>query len=64
LQHDNALSQGQQFEQIFHQTLKNAIEHPPYSPDMTPADFFLSPKLQLPLRGTRFQSVEDIMDNS
>jgi hypothetical protein len=40
------------------------IEPPPYSPDMTPADFFLFPKLKLPPRGTRFQSVEDIMENS
>ena len=37
----------------------NIIEKPPYSPDMAPADFFLFPKLKLPLRGTRFQSMED-----
>ena len=36
----------------------------PYSPDMAPADFFLFPKLKLPLRGTRFQSIEDIKENS
>ena len=31
---------------------------------MAPADFFLFPKLKLPLRGTRFQSIEDIKQNS
>ena len=34
------------------------------SPDIAPADFFLFPKLKLPLRGTRFQSIEDIKENS
>ena len=37
----------------------NIIEKLPYSPDMAPADFFLFPKLKLPLRGIRFQSIED-----
>ena len=31
---------------------------------MAPADFFLLPKFKLPLRGTRFQSIEDIKENS
>ena len=31
---------------------------------MAPADFFLFPKLKLPLRGTRFQSTEDIKEKS
>ena len=42
----------------------NIIEQPPYLPDMAPADFFLFPKLKLPFRGTRFQSIEDIKENS
>ena len=40
------------------------VEKPSYSPDMAPADFFLFPKHKLPLRGTRFQSIEDIKVNS
>ena len=36
----------------------------PYSPDMAAADFFLFSKLKLPLRGTHFQSIEDIKENS
>ena len=31
---------------------------------MAPADFFLFPKLKLPLQSTRFQSKEDIKENS
>ena len=42
----------------------NIIKQPPYSPNMAPADFFLFPKLKLPLRGTRFQSIECIKENS
>jgi len=40
------------------------IEQAPYSPDMAPCDFFLFPKLKLPLRGTRFESIQDIKENS
>ena len=42
----------------------NIIEQPPYSPDMALDDFIFFPKLKLPLRGTRFQSTEDIKENS
>lgn len=37
----------------------NAINQLPYSPDMALADFFFFPKLKLPLRDTRFHSIED-----
>jgi hypothetical protein len=30
------------------------VPHPPYSPDFAPCDFFLSPKLKMALKGTRF----------
>ena len=36
----------------------------PYSPDMAPCDFFLFPRLKLPLRGTRFETIEAIKENS
>jgi len=32
------------------------LEHPPYSPDLDPSDFFLFPKLKLFLAGQRFSS--------
>ena len=34
--------------------------HPPYSPDLAPADFFLFPRLKLALKGNRFSSISDI----
>ncbi|KZC08663.1 Histone-lysine N-methyltransferase SETMAR [Dufourea novaeangliae] len=36
------------------------LEHPPYSPDMTPADFFLFPRLKGVLKGLHFADVPDI----
>jgi len=40
------------------------IEQAPYFPDMAPCNFFLFPKLKLSLRGTRFESIQDIKENS
>lgn len=42
----------------------NIAPHPPYSPDLAPCDFFLFPKLKLPLRGKRFDTVEMIKENA
>ena len=52
------------FNRIKAKNSTNIIEQPQYSPDMAPADCFLFPKLKLPLRGARFQSIEDIKKNS
>jgi hypothetical protein len=30
------------------------LDHPPYSPDLAPSDFYLFPKLKKELRGKRF----------
>ena len=35
-------------------------EHPPYSPDLAPCDFFLFPKIKSALKGTRFESVDTV----
>jgi transposase len=40
------------------------IPQPPYSPDLSPPDFFLLPKLKIALKGRRFQTVEDIITNA
>jgi len=40
------------------------IRQAPYSLDMAPCDFWLFPKLKMPLKGTRFESREDIMRNA
>jgi hypothetical protein len=36
------------------------LNHPPYSPDLSPCDYFLFPKLKLPLKGRLFEDVQDI----
>jgi transposase len=40
------------------------VPHPPYSPDLAPADFFLFPKLKSTLKGRRFQTIEEIQENA
>jgi len=36
------------------------LHHPPYSPVLSPCDYFLFPKLKLPLKGRLFEDVQDI----
>jgi len=36
------------------------LHHLPYSPDLSPCDYFLFPKLKLPLKGSLFEDVQDI----
>jgi len=45
-----------------HQT--SVVPHPPYSPNLPPADFFLFPKLKTSLKGHRFQTIEEIQGNA
>jgi hypothetical protein len=40
------------------------VRQAPYSPNMAPCDFWLFPKLKMPLKGTRFESREDILRNA
>ena len=45
---------------------KNSItkmDHPPYSPDLAPCDFWLFPKLKNALKGQRFADFSDIQHN-
>jgi histone-lysine N-methyltransferase SETMAR len=35
------------------------LEHPPYSPDLAPSDFYFFPKLKLSLAGQRFSSNQE-----
>ena len=60
--------QKQQRVVITHQFLvKNkiaVIHYPPYSPDLAPYDFFLSPKMKLKLKGHRFDTIEEIQAES
>jgi hypothetical protein len=61
LHHDNALAHSSQLIQTF--LAKHSIpvvRQAPYFPDTTPCDFWLFPKLKMPLKGAR----EDIMRNA
>ena len=40
------------------------MPHPPYSPDLAPADFFVFSKLKTTLKGRRFQTIEEIQENA
>jgi hypothetical protein len=40
------------------------LPHPPYSPDLAPADFILFPKLKSTLKGRQFQTIQEITENS
>ncbi|PNF41596.1 hypothetical protein B7P43_G11561 [Cryptotermes secundus] len=37
------------------------LYHPPYSPDLSPCDFDLIPKMKEPVRGIRFRTVPEIL---
>jgi hypothetical protein len=41
-----------------------AIPHPPFSPDLTPCDFFLFTKMKLKLKGLQFDTTEEIQVES
>jgi len=65
LHHDNAPAHSSHLIQSF--LAKHNIplnRQAPYSPDMAPCDFWLFPKLKMLLKGTRFESREDIMRNA
>ena len=56
LRHDNAPAHASLLICSYlakHQT--SIVPHPPCSPDLAPADFFLFPKLKTTLKGRRFQ---------
>ena len=36
------------------------LQHPPYSPDLGPCDFFLFPKIKSVLKGTHFSDIDSI----
>jgi len=40
------------------------LEHPAYSPDLTPSDFFLLPMITEILKGRHFDDIDDIRNNT
>ena len=64
LHHDNAPAHAALSVRQFLATKQVTIlDHPPYSPDLAPCDYFLFPKLKGTIKGTRFEGVEDIKSN-
>ncbi|CAH1963485.1 unnamed protein product [Acanthoscelides obtectus] len=60
LQQDNASSHtAQKTRQYLTEENVELLDHPPYSPDLSPNDFFTFPKIKNRLRGRRFQSPEE-----
>ena len=64
LHHDNAPAHAALSVRQFLATKQVTIlDHPPYSPDLAPCDYFLFPKLKGTIKGTRFEVVKDIKSN-
>ncbi|GBM26742.1 hypothetical protein AVEN_175895-1 [Araneus ventricosus] len=40
------------------------MEHPPYSPDLAPADFYLFLRLKMKLKGHRFVDSDEVIENA
>ena len=63
LHHDNAPAHtALSVRQFLAQKQTAVLDHPPYSPDLAPCDFWLFPKLKSQLKGTHFASASDIKD--
>jgi transposase len=59
LNHDNAPAYASFFIRSYLAKLGiSDVRHPPYSPDLNPADFFLFPKLKTTLKALHFQTIE------
>jgi len=59
--HDNAPSHNATtVKQFLAQQKVTVIDHPTYSPDLAPADYFLFPKVKSHLKGRLFDSILDI----
>jgi len=61
LLHDNAPSHYATIvKQFLAQRKVTVIDHPPFSPDLAPADYFLFRKVKSHLKGRLFDSISDI----
>jgi len=61
LLHDNAPSHNATIvKQFLVQRKVTVLDHPPYSPDLAPADYILFPKVKSHLKGRLFDSISDI----
>ncbi|CAH1988270.1 unnamed protein product [Acanthoscelides obtectus] len=63
LHQDNASSRtAQKTRQYLTEENVELLDHPPYSPDLSPNDFFTFPNIKNRLRGQRYQSPEEAAD--
>ena len=65
LHHDNAFAHASPLRQNFlakHQITQ--MTQPAYHPDLVPCDFWLFPQLKSPLKGKRFQTIDEIQENT
>ena len=61
LLHDNAPAHSAaKIRQFLTQKQVATLNHPPYSPDLSPPNYFLFPKVKLQLKGARFDTIEEI----
>ena len=61
LHHDNASAHTAILTREFlHEKSLPTLPHSPYSPDLSPCDFWLFPKLKEQLKGRRFNSDEEV----
>ena len=62
LLHDNAPAHCAIRVQFLAQCGVPVLNHPPYSPDLAPADFFLFPRLKSIMKGAHFADVAAIQE--
>ena len=65
LHHDNVPARASHLVQsilVKHQITQVTQSH--YSPDLAPCDFRIFPKLKSPLKGKRFQTIDEILENT
>ncbi len=61
LHHDNAPSHTSiPTLALLGESYLDMVNHPPYSPDLAPCDYFIFPRLKNDLRGQRFRTVADL----
>jgi len=65
LHHDNAPAHTALSVREFLATKQlTVLEHPAYSPDLAPSDFFLFPKIEKILKGRYFDDIDNIRSNT
>ena len=61
--HDNMTAPASHLMQFWAKHQITQVTQPHYSPDLVPWDLWLFPKLKSPLKGKRFQTINEIQEN-